>query len=242
MFVPAVDALVSNYDRYNLLNSAILEMFEFIRVEDIKSLCSHVVESFSPTLDKITYVQTFQALKVRCVVTALVRAPYTHFVCRYDQNQDRQRNSLESNGMSSMMRQQTNNRFRRDDRQLDEDEELWFDNDEDFEEETSGGSVSSGSAEPVKAVVTPVVAVVQPEVPPKVLKSVDNSNPGEPQASVNGSGKKSMALVDYNDSDSDEGNPSSSDPLDHTDGIFLSSENGASSDEDQLPPSKRLKT
>ena len=73
MFVPAVDALVSNYDRYNLLNSAILEMFEFIRVEDIKSLCSHVVESFSPTLDKITYVQTFQALKVRCVVTALVR-------------------------------------------------------------------------------------------------------------------------------------------------------------------------
>ena len=67
LFVPAVDALVSNYDRYNLLNSAILEMFEFIRVEDIKSLCSHVVESFSPTLDKITYVQTFQALKVRYV-------------------------------------------------------------------------------------------------------------------------------------------------------------------------------
>merc|ERR1719471_1454650 len=122
LFVPAGDALVSNYDRYNLLNSAILEMFEFIRVEDIKSLCSHVVESFSPTLDKITYVQTFQALKVR-----------------YDQQQDRQRDrgSLETNGMSSMMRQATaNNRFRRDDRQLDEDEELWFDNDEDFEEES----------------------------------------------------------------------------------------------------------
>ena len=62
-----VDALVSNYDRYNLLNSAILEMFEFIRVEDIKSLCSHVVENFSPTLDKITYVQTFKALKLRYV-------------------------------------------------------------------------------------------------------------------------------------------------------------------------------
>ena len=75
MFVPAVDALVSNYDRYNLLNSAILEMFEFIRVEDIKSLCSHVVESFSPTLDKITYVQTFQALKVRCVEAASLVFP-----------------------------------------------------------------------------------------------------------------------------------------------------------------------
>ena len=236
---------MSNYDRYNLLNSAILEMFEFIRVEDIKSLCSHVVESFSPTLDKITYVQTFQALKVRCVVTALVRASYTHFVCRYDQNQDRQRNSLESNGMSSMMRQQTNNRFRRDDRQLDEDEELWFDNDEDFEEDTSQGSVSSGSGEPVKAVVSPVsacekVAQLQPEVPPKVLKSVDNATAGEPQASVNGGGKKSLALVDYNDSDSDEGKPSCN-LLDGIDGEILSSENGASSDED-LPPSKRLKT
>ena len=65
LFEPVVESLVSNYDRYNLLNSAILEMFEFIRVEDIKSLCSHVVENFSPTLDKITYVQTFKALKLR---------------------------------------------------------------------------------------------------------------------------------------------------------------------------------
>ena len=70
-----IDALISNYDRYNLLNSAILEvidmnrflsvsllfpslqMFEFIKIEDIKSLCTHVVENFATTLDKITYVQ-----------------------------------------------------------------------------------------------------------------------------------------------------------------------------------------
>merc|ERR1711874_526443 len=108
-----------------------------------------------------------------------------------------------------------NNRFRRDERQLDED--------------SSASSVSSGSGEPVKTVVSPVptcekVEKVAAEVPPKVLKSVDNSSPGEPQAAVNGGGggKKSLALVDYNDSDSDE-------------------ENGTSSDED-LPPSKRLKT
>ena len=48
---------MSNYDRYNLLNSAILEMFEFIKIEDIKSLCNHVVENFSTTLNKITYVK-----------------------------------------------------------------------------------------------------------------------------------------------------------------------------------------
>ena len=32
-------------------------MFEFIKIEDIKSLCTHVVENFATTLDKITYVQ-----------------------------------------------------------------------------------------------------------------------------------------------------------------------------------------
>lgn len=42
--------------------------------EEIKSLCSHVVENFGPILDKINYVQTFKALKVR-----------------YDQHQDRQK-------------------------------------------------------------------------------------------------------------------------------------------------------
>ena len=57
LFAPVVEALMSNYDRYNLLNSAILEMFEFIKIEDIKSLCNHVVENFSTTLNKITYVK-----------------------------------------------------------------------------------------------------------------------------------------------------------------------------------------
>lgn len=239
LFVPVVDALVSNYDRYNLLNSAILEMFEFIRVEDIKSLCSHVVENFSPTLDKITYVQTFKALKLR-----------------YDQHQDRlkERSSLDNNGVSSILRQ-ANNRFRRDDRAMDEDEELWF-NDDDCEEDP-GESVSSGSGEPDKAVVVtgnscekvaekiesspadngvssvpPLDKVMEEDKKKELLEmnnelllkgvNLESSVSGDGQPALNGA-KKGMALVDYNDSDSD------------------GEENGGSSDED-LPPSKRLKT
>ena len=107
LFAPVIDAFVMNNGRYNLLDSAILEMFEHIKLvslsknisksakesflenypepilicfvmlflqEDIKSLCTHVVEHFGPTLDKITYVQTFKALRLR-----------------YDQHQDRQK-------------------------------------------------------------------------------------------------------------------------------------------------------
>merc|ERR1719445_1701994 len=112
-------------------------MFEFIKIEDIKSLCTHVVENFSPTLDKITYVQTFKALKMR-----------------YDQHQDRlkDRGGLENNGVPTILRQ-ANSRFRRDDRQIDEDEEMWFNDDEDFDDEGSS-SVGPGptpAGEPNKA-------------------------------------------------------------------------------------------
>ena len=51
LFAPVIDAFVANNGRYNLLDSAILEMFEFIKLEDIKSLCNHVVENYGPTLD-----------------------------------------------------------------------------------------------------------------------------------------------------------------------------------------------
>jgi len=147
LFCPVIDALVSNYDRYNLLNSAILEMFEFIKIEDIKSLCTHVVENFSPTLDKITYVQTFKALKMR-----------------YDQHQDRlkDRGGLENNGVPTILRQ-ANSRFRRDDRQLDEDEEMWFNDDEDFDDEGSSsvgpGPTPSGEPNKVAAAAAGLASV-----------------------------------------------------------------------------------
>lgn len=65
LFAPVVDAFIRNNSRYNLLESAILELFEFIKAEDIKSLCTYVVENFSKIFDEIEYVQTFKHLKAR---------------------------------------------------------------------------------------------------------------------------------------------------------------------------------
>lgn len=65
-------ASIALFFRYNLLDSAILELFEFIKLEDIKTLCSHVVENYGKILDDVEYVQTFKALKAR-----------------YDQHQDK---------------------------------------------------------------------------------------------------------------------------------------------------------
>ncbi|XP_048865176.1 serine/threonine-protein phosphatase 4 regulatory subunit 3-like [Brienomyrus brachyistius] len=65
LFEPVINALLDNGTRYNLLNSAIIELFEFIRVEDIKSLTAHIVDNFYKALESIEYVQTFKGLKTK---------------------------------------------------------------------------------------------------------------------------------------------------------------------------------
>lgn len=113
LFEPVINALLDNGTRYNLLNSAIIELFEFIRVEDIKSLTVHIVDNFYKSLETIEYVQTFKGLKTK-----------------YEQEKDRQNQKL--NSLPSILR---SNRFRRDARALEDDEDMWFNEDEDEEGE-----------------------------------------------------------------------------------------------------------
>uniref|UniRef100_A0A8C5VQB9 Protein phosphatase 4 regulatory subunit 3B n=1 Tax=Microcebus murinus TaxID=30608 RepID=A0A8C5VQB9_MICMU len=111
LFEPVINALLDNGTRYNLLNSAVIELFEFIRVEDIKSLTAHIVENFYKALESIEYVQTFKGLKTK-----------------YEQEKDRQNQKL--NSVPSILR---SNRFRRDAKALEEEEEMWFNDDEEEE-------------------------------------------------------------------------------------------------------------
>uniref|UniRef100_A0AAR2LIC0 Serine/threonine-protein phosphatase 4 regulatory subunit 3 n=1 Tax=Pygocentrus nattereri TaxID=42514 RepID=A0AAR2LIC0_PYGNA len=117
LFEPVINALLDNGTRYNLLNSAIIELFEFIKVEDIKSLIAHIVDNFYKALESIEYVQTFKGLKGR-----------------YEQEKDRQ-----SRGLSrSVEKHSYFNVYRRDARALDDDEEMWFNEDEDEDDADAG--------------------------------------------------------------------------------------------------------
>ncbi|KAG7153453.1 Serine/threonine-protein phosphatase 4 regulatory subunit 3-like [Homarus americanus] len=119
LFAPVVDAFVRNNGRYNLLDSAIIEMFEYIKVEDIKALWVSVVEKFGEVLAQVDYVQTFHALRMR-----------------YEQHQDRLKDrdrAASLDGLGSVVR---GARYRRDVRDLDEEEEMWFNNDEEEIDET----------------------------------------------------------------------------------------------------------
>ncbi|KAB1267367.1 Serine/threonine-protein phosphatase 4 regulatory subunit 3B [Camelus dromedarius] len=125
LFEPVINALLDNGTRYNLLNSAVVELFEFIRVEDIKSLTAHIVENFYKALESIEYVQTFKGLKTK-----------------YEQEKDRQNQKL--NSVPSILR---SNRFRRDAKALEEDEEMWFNEDEEEEGKTVVAPVEKSKPE-----------------------------------------------------------------------------------------------
>lgn len=61
-----VDAFLSNGARYNMLNSAVIELMEFIRRENIKPLIRYLIENhYMDKLDSITYVSTFSLLRQR---------------------------------------------------------------------------------------------------------------------------------------------------------------------------------
>ncbi|KAG0246886.1 Platinum sensitivity protein [Mortierella sp. GBA43] len=65
IFQHIVDTLLSTNNKNNLLNSACLELFDFIRNENIKSLITHIVPLYGDKLKGIQYVNTFNALILR---------------------------------------------------------------------------------------------------------------------------------------------------------------------------------
>ncbi|CAJ0573094.1 unnamed protein product, partial [Mesorhabditis spiculigera] len=60
-----VRCLLANGPRYNLLNSAIIEFFDFMRQEDMRTLIKVSIEKHWEELQHITYVKVFKNLKNR---------------------------------------------------------------------------------------------------------------------------------------------------------------------------------
>lgn len=63
LFSPIIQVLKNNNGRYNLLDSAILEMFEFIQNEDLLPLMNHILTNFGSFLESIDYVNTFKVMR-----------------------------------------------------------------------------------------------------------------------------------------------------------------------------------
>ncbi|KAJ6768538.1 hypothetical protein OIU74_022235 [Salix koriyanagi] len=121
---PIIDAFLSNGDRYNLLNSTILELFEFIRKENLKLLLKYIVDSFWNDLVKFEHLTSIQALKVK-----------------YEQ-------CLEQCGAKSTG-STLDPRKRNDERALEKEEEDYFNEDSDEEDTASGSHTQKAQAQSV---------------------------------------------------------------------------------------------
>src|SRR4051812_43843206 len=61
-----VDAFIANGARYNLRNSVVIEMVEFVWTKDVKLLVDYLVTNhFEDKFSDISYVTTFRLLKLR---------------------------------------------------------------------------------------------------------------------------------------------------------------------------------
>ena len=65
LFQPILNIVFETMPRDNLLNSACLELFEFIKRENLKPIITHIVENYREKLEQITYVNLFQELILR---------------------------------------------------------------------------------------------------------------------------------------------------------------------------------
>jgi protein phosphatase-4 regulatory subunit 3 len=71
LLAPVFALLSQNMGRDNLITSAVVEMVEFVRAENIKSLTEYIVERFSDSFAGFTFVPTFRSI-----------------VSKHDQNKD----------------------------------------------------------------------------------------------------------------------------------------------------------
>nr|XP_024370707.1 serine/threonine-protein phosphatase 4 regulatory subunit 3-like isoform X2 [Physcomitrium patens] len=143
LFEPIIGAFVANGNRYNLLNSAVLELIDFIRKEGIKILIVYLIEKHSSKLESIDYVDTFRALKLK--YDQLLEGPpstrdaggaITSGTPNHGSRMGCDR--LSQAGLPDTRR-------RKDERALDKDEEEYFNEDSDDEEDTATARVCTPS-------------------------------------------------------------------------------------------------
>ncbi|XP_018494067.1 serine/threonine-protein phosphatase 4 regulatory subunit 3A [Galendromus occidentalis] len=185
---PVVDALKRNSGRYNLLDSAIIELFEFIRSEDISLLGIHVVEQYAAELEDISYVKTFRELR-----------------SKFNEQGDRTRMKMPSvNDVGGMM-SAAELRYKRDPRQLDEDEEKWFEAEDD-----------------TLTTTTTNISDLEERL------ALDDGAPRQ-------DGLTAVKLVDYPDEDSDDEQPQQSTSTQHNNGGQFRAEDEADDEDEDPP-------
>jgi protein phosphatase-4 regulatory subunit 3 len=145
LFEPILKILYDTMPRDNLLNSACLELFEFIRRENVKMIVQHLVETYREKLQAITYVDTFQNL-----------------ILKYDQNHepvttqelDNSFTSVDSDTPARHPTSVNGGKWGQGLKEVDADEEAYFNTSDDEDDHILGtGKPVLNGASPVRPLV-----------------------------------------------------------------------------------------
>jgi len=143
LFEPILQIVLDTMPRNTLLNSAALEIFEFIRRDHMNQVIKHLVPTYRETLESIVYVDTFQQLVRRY---DQLREPTT------TQELEHSFTSVESEAQVRHVGTVNGGKWGQGLRELDPDEEAYFNGSDDEEEGLSNGLKPNG-ASPVRPLV-----------------------------------------------------------------------------------------
>jgi protein phosphatase-4 regulatory subunit 3 len=138
-FAPLVQVFLENGQKYNMLNSAVLDLFEFIKKENLQSLIKYSIDKFwDAQLSSVTYVENFKQLKLK-----------------HDQNvsSESMRHSREGENKTAVAGLRLDRLRRRRDCSMDKEEEDYFEsgNDDDDDDDANNGNAASAILEQQKA-------------------------------------------------------------------------------------------
>eukprot|EP01027_Heterolobosea_sp_BB2_P017505 GEZU01024778.1.p1 GENE.GEZU01024778.1~~GEZU01024778.1.p1 ORF type:complete len:731 (+),score=182.80 GEZU01024778.1:1078-3270(+) len=177
LFDPIIQVFIDNGPRYNLINSAIIELFEFIRKENIKILIEYAVEKYQSQFEKITYVDTFKLL-----------------ILKYQQNNEK------GESLSKTSTPTDAQSLRRGGRIVDEEDESYWDESDEEEESTRPTTTT------VKTVASPS-SLASTEAKTRLLRSnssILKKARLDPEADNHNMAKNGSALTKLADEDDED--------------------------------------
>ncbi|KAH9909051.1 DUF625-domain-containing protein [Xylariomycetidae sp. FL2044] len=140
---PILDVLIETMPRDNLLSSACLEFFEFIRKENIKDLVKHLVENYRDKVQSLAYMDLFRTLILRYDQTGGFTVNLDYFM---DVEEDVGRRRANVNSRAAMMEHLAMDQA---------EEEYWntSDDEEDIQMKPDRASATNGSPQPAQPLV-----------------------------------------------------------------------------------------
>ncbi|KAK5579034.1 hypothetical protein RB653_008712 [Dictyostelium firmibasis] len=182
LFEPIIEVFKSNISRYNLLNSAIIELFQYIYKEEIRDLIVFLVERYRELFESVTYTDVLKQLilKYEQIKDSSFESPETS--CNNnDSSNDIDKPIIGNNKI--------NHNYQRTQREIDEEEEeAYFNRDDDSDDEDDEDELIPISFNNNKQICTNNENIEK-----------NNENNGN-----NGNGSSHIKFVDYEEDEDDD--------------------------------------